>query len=133
LKSFLAGLSALAVVLAVAGLTPPGTSIARADDEPALLDGGAIATSTDGGRCVVVDTGPRGPWHSALTCEGAQSSRYKFCSSTTCAPTAINPLAVYNTRTEIPVNQRVGLTAKRYLGFCTDDGGVPYCLVEEIR
>lgn len=106
---------------------------ARADDDPALPDGGSIVTTTDGGSTVTVDLGARGAWTMALRCEGAQSTRYRLCASSSCPVTAHNQLLDLDQTQDFPINQTPGVALKRYLTLRTDDGGVPFCKVQQLR
>lgn len=119
------GLIAVCVVVA-ATLAP---SPARADDEPALPDGGSIVTGT---ATALGDLGERaGPWSMTIRCEGDQQTRYKLCAdSAGCAATAVNQLLDADRTFDIPVNTRSGLPPKRYLALRTEDAGVAFCKVQ---
>lgn len=123
-------LAVAVIAVAAIALSP---SRAHADDEPGLSDGGSICSSTDGGSYAVCDLGVAGCRSLGIRCEGAQSSRYKLCPTSTCAPSAINQLLDYDRTFDIPVNCVAGGTAKRYMGLHTDDAGVPFCKVQVAR
>jgi hypothetical protein len=129
MRSFLVAVL-VAVAAAVIVLCP---APARADDEPGLPDGGSIVTSADGGAYAIADLGARGCWTMAIRCEGAQSTRYTTCATSSCTAAAVNQLLDADRTFDIPVNCVAGQTRKRYLALKTDDAGVPFCKVQRAQ
>lgn len=118
-------------VLAVAALLAVGLHAlpSFADDtDGALVDGGSIITSTDGGRSVALELRTAGNWTLALRCEGAQSSRYRLCATSSCTAAAGDQLLDYDVTQDIGVNRVLSQTTKKWIALRTDDAGVPYCL-----
>lgn len=109
------------------------SKLAFADDtEGALIDGGSIVTSTDGGREAVAQLLGWGvPWTMSTRPEGAQSTRYVLCPTSTCAADVNSQLLDYDVTQDIPVN-RSGVT-KTYIALRTDDGGIPKVLIHVNR
>ncbi len=128
---------ALAVLAALALVTAVHSAPAFADDsDGALYDGGAIVTSTDGGSTVVarLRPGALGSGYTMATrCEGAQSTRYTLCATSSCAAAAGSQLLDYDVTQDIGVNRPGTDTAKQYIALRTDDAGVPRCLVHVNR
>lgn len=126
--------SLLCVALAVCVLSG-SPAPARADDDPGLADGGSIATSSDGGRNVVVPLQVRvTTWKMATTCDS--DSRYQLTGDGGLA-TAGSQLLLGGRTYDIDVNKAIpGVPAeylypnKRYVAFRTEDAGVPNCTVE---
>jgi len=120
----------LGVVLSLALVAGLHSAAAFADDsDGALIDGGALVTSTDGGSTVVAQLRPGLNWTMATRCEGAQSTRYKLCATSSCAATSISQTLDYDVTQDIGVNRQAGATAKNYIALRTDDAGIPRCLV----
>ncbi len=119
-------LVAVLAATALVFLPPPS---AQALTFPALPDAGGIVTSIDGGNQTTIDTGQTQNWTMTIRCEGAQSTRYRMCTSATCDVSLANDLIDPNVTLEIPVTQ--GNSQKyRYLTIKQDDGGVPYCVIQ---
>lgn len=126
---------AFALLLVVFALfAVPGASKAYADDENFLPDGGSLVTTTDGGSNVTVYFGSS----FAATCrklsmrpEGAQSTRYKLCTTSSCTANSSSAPLDYDVHNEIEVNCKPNnaTNPKRYLALTTDDGGIPYVKV----
>lgn len=103
----------------------------RADDtDGALVDGGSIVTSTDGGSTAVAQLREFNGWTMATRCEGVQSTRYVLCTTSTCAAGIDSQALDYDVTMDIGVNRATPYgTPKKYIALRTDDGGVPRCLV----
>lgn len=103
------------------------------DTDGALVDGGSIITSTDGGRSVTAELRTAGNWTLALRCEGAQSTRYRLCTTSSCTAAAGDQLLDYDVTQDIGVNRVLSSATKKYIGLRTDDAGIPYCLGHHSR
>lgn len=110
-------------------------SLSLADDtEGALADGGSIVTSTDGGSTAVAPLRDYANWIMATRCEGAQSTRYVLCATSSCAAAADSQMLDYDITQDLGVNiNRPNSPQKKYIALRTDDGGVPRCLVHVNR
>lgn len=121
----------IAACLVVAALAFSPATV-RADDDPCLLDGGSLVTSTDGGRDAFAALQVRSDWVMSIRCEGAQSTRYALTADGGLA-SSTSPLLDYDKTTDIPVN-RIGALSRGYptktgIALRTDDAGIPNCFV----
>lgn len=122
-------LSVFAIAVAVVACLAAVPSFAD-DSEGALSDGGSIVTSTDGGRNAVAQLRAGQNWTMATRCEGAQSTRYTLCTSSSCTASASSQLLDYDITQDIGVNRPpFAASPKTHIALYTDDGGVPRCLV----
>ncbi len=98
---------------------------AQAADFPALPDGGSRIG--DGG---VIDLSIRGRsgWQAAITCEGAQRTRYVFCETSTCAASTSHQLIIYDKTMDVGVP-----AGHRYLAVAQEDSGFPTCTIMYVQ
>lgn len=126
----LPGIAALAILFV---LSLPFPSLAD-DTDGALIDGGSIVTSTDGGSTVVAQLREAQGWTMATRCEGVQATRYVLCTTSSCSAAVDSQMLDYDVTMDIGVNRQTPYsTPKKYIALRTDDGGVPRCLVHVNR